>query len=717
MDYKSESLRSDLVVGGTTDITIVDKDSAQSSNHRPVNSFDDRDVIILETDCISSHNREVASANATRADDDVIILDDQSTNAVGSRDAQQQRIEHGREYNPARDELNIVRDDLVASQCVKSEHVPSSQGLLPSGGVQPSRVVQLLGGGQPPGSVRRSGGVQQPPNQSERTRDASVGTVNMGHSTVVECDAHMDDDCTITQPRILGPVIPAGFIKAAAAIRYPQVMDETGDDDCSVVVMDSAVDLTGGSERDATGPSDGAVSDPACGVGVGVSSRHDPVHKPNATENDPVRKTNTTENDPVHKTNAELNDPMQNTNAFDQDATSGVDADIRDDEMDCAEWKVEYDFNSALCLCTERDEFSRMAGNYLKGCKWSPDGSCLLTNSNDNTLRLFNLPPSLWSSDLTTTPALDVALRMAEGGLIYDYCWYPGMRSASPDTCCIACTSRGVPVHLWDAFTGQLRCAYRCYDDMDELASAKSVAFNRAGDKLYCGFEKMIRIFDTSRPGRECTNVSYKSTKKRQVRGQAGIMSTIAFHPDDTMFAVGTYAKSVGLYSAETNKCVTVLRGHDSGVTQVTFAPNGNHLFSGTRKNHEIFCWDIRHSRAPAYRVHRLVETNQRIQFDLEPSGRFLASGQHNGLLSVWDTEAPLQDQSDILQPLADIPAHNDTVNGVSFHPYLPLLSSASGQHHIKFTMALDSEGEDEMSDASVEENTVKLWWLGKPAP
>ena len=28
--------------------------------------------------------------------------------------------------------------------------------------------------------------------------------------------------------------------------------------------------------------------------------------------------------------------------------------------------------------------------------------------------------------------------------------------------------------------------------------------FNDDGQRLYCGFTKMIRVFDVSRPGREC---------------------------------------------------------------------------------------------------------------------------------------------------------------------------------------------------------------------
>lgn len=34
-------------------------------------------------------------------------------------------------------------------------------------------------------------------------------------------------------------------------------------------------------------------------------------------------------------------------------------------------------------------EFNRE--NFLKGCKWAPDGTCLVTSSNDAALRIFDL--------------------------------------------------------------------------------------------------------------------------------------------------------------------------------------------------------------------------------------------------------------------------------------------------------------------------------------
>jgi len=69
----------------------------------------------------------------------------------------------------------------------------------------------------------------------------------------------------------------------------------------------------------------------------------------------------------------------------------------------------------------------------------SPDGTCILTNSDDNVLRVFDLPPELhcqesWQKD-RMLPELEPALRVVEGGLVYDYCWYPLMSSWNPLSC------------------------------------------------------------------------------------------------------------------------------------------------------------------------------------------------------------------------------------------------------------------------------------------
>lgn len=60
------------------------------------------------------------------------------------------------------------------------------------------------------------------------------------------------------------------------------------------------------------------------------------------------------------------------------------------------------------------------------------------------------------------------------------------------------------PVHLWDACSGGLRATYRAYDAMDEVTAANSLEFSPDGSRLYGGFRKAIRSWDTSRPGRDC---------------------------------------------------------------------------------------------------------------------------------------------------------------------------------------------------------------------
>jgi len=170
-----------------------------------------------------------------------------------------------------------------------------------------------------------------------------------------------------------------------------------------------------------------------------------------------------------------------------------------------------------------------------------PHRSCILTAGDDNWMHIFNFPAALSDCHLPLSPALS----FAEGEMQYDYCWFPLMNSADPTSCVIASTTRDHPVHLWDAFTGELRCTYRPYNHLDEIFAAYSLAFQPDGSRLFCGFKNKVYIFDTDRPGRDCT---VRETFKGK-RGQKGIISSIAFGPhSSSLYACGTYSKSCGIY-------------------------------------------------------------------------------------------------------------------------------------------------------------------------
>lgn len=90
-----------------------------------------------------------------------------------------------------------------------------------------------------------------------------------------------------------------------------------------------------------------------------------------------------------------------------------------------------------LSRCTWRGSTNNQ--RFLKGCLWSPDGTCILTVANGNGMHVFELPSDLYSVDsIAKDRPLDIlqsAVHIKEGGSVYDYCWYPFMNSSNPTSC------------------------------------------------------------------------------------------------------------------------------------------------------------------------------------------------------------------------------------------------------------------------------------------
>ncbi|CAI0407235.1 unnamed protein product [Linum tenue] len=285
---------------------------------------------------------------------------------------------------------------------------------------------------------------------------------------------------------------------------------------------------------------------------------------------------------------------------------------------------------------------SPYSNNFLKGVKWSPDGSCFLSSSEDNKLRLFSLPdyydgcdPSAYSVG-SGTDSYGASVVVDEGEPIYDFSWYPYMSSSEPVSCVFATTTRDHPIHLWDATSGTLRCTYRAYDSVDEITAAISVAFNPDGTKIFAGYNKCIRVFNVHRPGRD---FKQHSTLKGNKEGQTGIISAIAFSPSHTgMLATGSFSQTTAIYREDNMELLYLLHGQEGGIT-------------------------------------------------------------HDGLVHIYDLQTG--------QWVSGFQAASDTVNGFSFHPFLPMAVSSSG--HRRF-QAPDEE--DDNFHLSENENCVSVWRL-----
>ena len=366
------------------------------------------------------------------------------------------------------------------------------------------------------------------------------------------------------------------------------------------------------------------------------------------------------------------------------------------------------------------DEFSGLKNNCLKGVQWSPDGTCLLTASEDQQIRLFELPPELLAGESGDAAApsaegdgeLVSTVCVREGDSIYDYCWFPRMNSDEPASCCFFGASRDHPMHLWDAYTGALRASYSAYNHLDEVTSTFSMTLDPTGMRLYAGYDRAIRIFDVTRPGRQCElRQTCPSRKSRE--GQRGIISCLAVSPDYSgLFAAGSYAGVVGLYVDSSPTMLCALGGHRGGVTHVRFSHDGTYLFSGARQDDAILCYDVRRSQAPLASFERRCATNQRIGFDLSPDSRALLTGGEDGRVLVYDVLQPQQ-------PPAVWLTYPDAVNAAVLHPFLPLLGVAVGQRHFPLPAEDDSDDEEggaaEAANERQSENGLQVWLLPHP--
>ncbi|XP_065715172.1 telomerase Cajal body protein 1 [Patagioenas fasciata] len=359
-------------------------------------------------------------------------------------------------------------------------------------------------------------------------------------------------------------------------------------------------------------------------------------------------------------------------------------------------------------LWAAREEFSRRPQNFLRGCKWAPDGSCVLTCSDDNALRVFDLPPR--PRPAAPLPPLVPALRVPEGDTVYDFTWFPLMDSNQPHTCLVAASSRDNPIHLWDAFDGTLRGSFRAYSHLDEPVAPHSLTFAPDGRRLLGGFSGSVRLFHTQRPGRD--------SQERPLRAggqvQQGLIGCLACSPSQPLLACGSYGRSLGLYPLEGGGALALWLRLPAAPTHLRFSPDGTLLFAGGRKDTHIRCWDLRFPERPLLAVERRVSTNQRVTFDLDPSGRFLVSGDTDGFVTVWDTMSPpgLGDPP-TLPPHLRFRALNDCVNGTSLHPTLPLLATASGQRLLPTPWDSDEDEGTENAPPPGGDNRLQLWWWG----
>ncbi|PLW33176.1 hypothetical protein PCASD_13137 [Puccinia coronata f. sp. avenae] len=336
-------------------------------------------------------------------------------------------------------------------------------------------------------------------------------------------------------------------------------------------------------------------------------------------------------------------------------------------------YRIQFDPTDSLVKeATTSTIQSSLPNNLLRVAKWSSDGSTVLTEAEDRTVRLF-VGPSGPSSD--AHPSGDNSheksswkptrnFRMADA--LLSTCWFPYSSIHDPSRYCFVAAVKDHPIHLLDANDGRIRASYPIIDHRERMVAPHSMLISDDGTTLFAGYDSAIEMFDICRPGE--AGERYKTMASRKSKdGQKGIISTLASDPArQGLLAAGSYSGQIALHDTNSSEVAPALifnTTETTGVTQVKFHPqNDQVMFSNSRKSNQIVCWDLRYGATPFHRFYRPGRTNQKIHFDIDWVGANLITGATDGKIRLYSL-------ADVNQPAQEFQIHSDTIGAASFNP------------------------------------------------
>ncbi|CAG7852040.1 Ribosome assembly protein 4 {ECO:0000303/PubMed:16221974} AltName: Full=Notchless protein homolog 1 {ECO:0000250/UniProtKB:Q9VPR4}; AltName: Full=Ribosome biogenesis factor RSA4 {ECO:0000303/PubMed:19737519} [Serendipita indica DSM 11827] len=283
--------------------------------------------------------------------------------------------------------------------------------------------------------------------------------------------------------------------------------------------------------------------------------------------------------------------------------------------------------------------------NSVTAVAFSPDGSRIVSGSWDNTIRLWNAE---------TGQSLGDPLRGHTNSVT--------AVAFSPDGSRIVSGSDDKTIRLWNAETGQsLGDPLRGHTN-----SVTAVAFSPDGSRIVSGsWDNTIRLW----------NAETGQSLGDPLRGHTNWVTAVAFSPDGSRIVSGSWDKTIRLWNAETGQSLgDPLRGHTDSVTAVAFSPDGSRIVSGSWDN-TIRLWNAETGQSLGDPLRGHTNSVRAVAFS--PDGSRIVSGSWDKTIRLWNAETG--------QSLGDpLRGHTDSVTAVAFSPDGSRIVSGSWDNTIR---------------------------------